>query len=241
MQTIDVANIPDEQLLEMRDAALEVVDCIRVLAKSGGNLVGEVLRDNGEFTEWNHYPPDDIFDPESHAQFYFHAHPPAERERPDYGHFHTFLRKEGMPKGIKPARLAKHEANSKDTDSLCHLIAISMTQEGLPERLFTTNRWVTAETWYKAKDAIAALERFQVDLAYPSWPLNRWISAMMTLYRPQIEQLLIERDTAIDNWRDTHPKENIFEDRALEVTSELDISLFDHIEWLDGVIETRGL
>ena len=30
-------------------------------------------------------------------------------------------------------------------DKLSHLIAISMNQAGFPTRLFTTNRWITAD------------------------------------------------------------------------------------------------
>ena len=242
MQKIELKNLPIDSLEQMQSAALEVVECIRVLTKSGGNLVGEVLRGNGDFTQWEHYPPDDIYDDESQAQYYFHAHAPESREDPDYGHFHTFLRIEGMPEGTKPARLPKGWAKSaKEDNQLCHLIAISMTQEGLPECLFTTNRWVTAETWYKAADVIAALDHFNVDLAYPSWPLNRWISAMFVLYRPQIEQLLRERDARVEQWRKSHRDKDIFEDRDLEITSKLNISLFDQIEQLDKALEAKGL
>lgn len=34
-------------------------------------------------------------------------------------------------------------------------------------------------------------ERFAVDHAYPSWPVNRWISAMFKLFRRHIEALLL--------------------------------------------------
>lgn len=240
MEKIDPKSVSEQTLMAMKDAALEAVDCVRVLTKSGGNLVGEVLRDNGEFVEWNHYPPDDVYDPESHAQYYFHAHPPEGRDRPDYGHFHVFLRTEGMPKGIKPAPLSKREAKG-NTDPLCHVIAISMTREGLPERLFTTNRWVTAETWYKAPDVLRALDRLIVDYAYPSWPLNRWLTAMFVLFRPQIEQLLVERDQAVEAWRAKHSSRNVYEDRGLEITSQTDISMVDQIRWLDDIFEGRDI
>lgn len=86
-------------------AAAEIVECSRILDKSGLNLVGEVLRGFGDFIQFEHYPPEDSYDPESHAQYYFHAHPPGEREWSDYGHFHIFLRPKGMPAGISPAPL----------------------------------------------------------------------------------------------------------------------------------------
>ena len=228
----DEFDIADDLLARMTQAGVEAADCMRVLAKSGGNLVGEVLRDNGEFYEWSHYPPDDVYDPESHAQYYFHAHPPEARGDPDYGHFHTFLRPRGMPDGIAPAQVPGFVMPEGDNAALSHLIAISMTQEGLPERLFTTNRWVTGDVWYAAADVIAMLDRFVVDLAYPSWPLNRWITAMLVLYRPQIERLLRDRDRCIAAWQAAHPDTDVFEDRGLEVTSSLAISVPAQIEWL---------
>lgn len=210
-----------DALERQAEAAAEVVNCIRVLEKSGSNLVAEVL-EGREFIEYDHYPPDDVYDPETHAQYYFHAHPPTRGEWNDYGHFHTFLRPRGMPQDVRP--LPVPDAATGD-DALCHLIAISMTREGRPVRLFTTNRWVTAETWYTAPDAIRMLDRFTIDLSWPSWPLNRWISAMFVLYRDEIETLVRQRDGAIGDWMRDHPGEDVFEDRALEVTSGMAIDL----------------
>ena len=46
----------DTELERVAEAAAEVVNCIRVLEKSGTNLVAEALG-GGEFIEFNHYPP----------------------------------------------------------------------------------------------------------------------------------------------------------------------------------------
>jgi hypothetical protein len=205
--------------LRLTWAANEIRECRRVLAKSGLNLVGEVLRGFGDFTEFEHYPPDDVYDPESHAQYYFHAHAPGKREWNDYGHFHIFLRPRGMPLGIRPAPVADATPAADDTADLCHLIAISMTREGEPERLFTTNRWVTAETWYAAEDVIRMLDHCVFDVAWPSWPLNRWLTAMLALYRRDIEALIRTRDKVVSEWMRCHPGGNVFEDRELEITS----------------------
>lgn len=207
---------------ETADAAVEVIDCMRVLVKSGSNLVAEVLGGQ-DFIQFEHYPPDDVYDPETHAQYYFHAHPPGRGAFDDYGHFHTFLRPRGMPPGM--ARPADYGDAADDNAALSHLIAISMNREGHPTRLFTTNRWVTAESWYDAPQVIAMLDRFVVDLSRPSWPLNRWLSAMVVLYRPEIETLLHARDAAVADWRTKHPDSDVFEDRELEITSALDIDL----------------
>ena len=214
---------------QMRQAAEEIREVNRVLAKSGLNLVGEVLRGFGDFTEFEHYPPDDAYDPDSHAQYYFHAHSPGEREWSDYGHFHIFLRPPGMPADIRPAPLPDAQGGEA---ALCHLVAISMTREGQPERLFTTNRWVTAETWYKGADVKRMLTGCTFDIAWPSWPLNRWLGAMLVLYRAEIEALIDARDQAVAQWRAAHPGTNAFEDRGLEITSARLISLEEKLKSL---------
>src|SRR5262245_54576306 len=95
------ASLGRARLEAMLDAGREVKNCMRVLAKEGGNVVAELLRDAPSFYEWDHYPKGDVYDRVTHAQYYYHAHP--EHERPgEHGHFHTFLRPAGMPRGIKP-------------------------------------------------------------------------------------------------------------------------------------------
>jgi hypothetical protein len=235
-----ICRLPREALLRMADAGVKVVDCIRDLHANRSNLVIEALRGSGDFTEWEHYPPDDVRDPKSHAQYYFHAHSPDDRDAPDYGHFHTFMRSKGMPAGICPAKVKNFVPPAGENDALSHLIAISMTPAGMPERLFTTNRWVTGETWCAAGDVIAMLDQFAIDLGQPSPLLNRWITAMFVLFRPQIEKLLIERDCVIDQWGTRYPDRDVFEDRQLEITSSIEISLHEHIEWLDCQLETNA-
>jgi hypothetical protein len=226
-------------LLRMADAGVRVVDCIHDLHASGSNVVIEALR-GGDFTEWEHYPPNDVHDPHSHAQYYFHAHPPEDRDASDYGHFHTFMRPKGMPAGIRPARSKSLVRPTGDNDAVSHLIAISMTPAGMPERLFTTNRWVTGETWYAAGDVIAMLDGFAVNLEEPSPLLNQWLTAMLVLFRPQLEALLVERDRVVEQWQTQHPASDVFEDRRLEITSSVEISLYEHIEWLDHQLEATS-
>src|SRR3546814_7453899 len=78
----------------MAAAGAEAVDVHRVLAKTGDNLVGELLKNNGTFYEWDHYPPGDVYDHETHGQYYYHAHAADQRFDGEHGHFHTFVRSE---------------------------------------------------------------------------------------------------------------------------------------------------
>lgn len=203
-------------------AGQEVLECRRVLAKAGLNVVGEVLRGQGEFVEMEHYPRDDVFDAETHAQYYYHAH----RGSIEHGHFHTFLRAAGMPAGVAPQIFAQAGGSRPaGDDAISHLVAISMDVWGEPIGLFTCNRWVTGETWYPAADVIRMLGRFEIDHAWPSWPANRWLGAMLRLYRPWIEGLLRHRDAVIGAHLRAHPKQDVFEDRTLEITGYLPLSV----------------
>ena len=185
------------------EAGREALYWERVLAKSGANIVGEVLAHQGTFYEWNHYPPGDVIDPDSRSQWYYHAHPKEQRPG-EHGHFHTFRR---------------------DADRIVHLVAVAADPFGKAIQLFTTNRWVTGENWMPADATVALLAGFDVALVRPSWPVNRWLSAVLRFYAPAIVELLHERDAAVERRRLAHPEHDVLEDRELEVTSRRPIEL----------------
>lgn len=221
------------QRRRMIDAGAEIVECYRVLSKGGLNIVGEVLRGQGPFVELDHYPTDDVFDDETASQYYYHAHRAGE-----HGHFHTFLRARGMPEGVAPLHYPQAtEAWPAGDDALSHLIAISMDAYGFPIGLFATNRWVTDETWYPCHDVTRMLDRYAIDHAFPSWPVNRWITAMLILFRPHIETLLSQRDAVIARWRQ-ESSGDVFENRDLEMTGYLPI---DVDGWLRELAAAEGL
>jgi hypothetical protein len=91
---------------------------------------------------------------------------------------------------------------------------------------------VTGETWYRADDVIRMLDRFTVAKVAPSEVLNRWISAMLRLFRPQIAALLRARDETVMAWR-RRRRAHVFEDARLEVTSSLDVEFEAHLADLD--------
>jgi Domain of unknown function (DUF6969) len=242
----ELARLGRAELEAMAAAADEVLECRRVLARTGDTVVSEALRGAAGFVEWAHYPAGDVYDSLSHAQYFYHAHPPGQRAVGEHGHFHTFLRPRGMPPGTRPLILpelaiadapsapaappAPQPCQGADNDELSHLVAMVMDADGAPIRLFTTNRWVTGETWYAAADVVAMLDRFVIDLARPSWPLNRWLTAMFRLFRPQMAALVQARDEAVMSFRRRHrPKVHVFEDRRLEMPSALDIDVDEQV------------
>ncbi len=228
-----LAALDRSQLETMRAAGAEVRECRRVLLKGDLNVVGEMLRGQGAFVEFDHYPADDVFDAETHAQYYYHAHRGSEGE---HGHFHTFLRAAGMPPGVAPADNLGIEPWPTGEEALSHLIAVSMDAYGEPIGLFTVNRWVTGDTWYAAADVIRMLDRFDIDHAHPSWPANRWLGAMLRLFRPQIEALILARDEVVAAWARSHPAVDVFEDRELEITSQLAISVEEQIAAVEAAL-----
>ncbi len=224
--TVRLAGIPAARLELMAVAGGELASAERALARQNTNVVARLLRDEGVFFEWDHFPAGDIYDPVSGAQYFYHAHgaapkdtgedgkfhksmPPAhsgaQRKANEHGHFHTFLRPAGsqMP---------------------CHVIAIAMDHHGRPDRLFTVNCWVTEEGWADAPRLIALLDRFVIDLPRPSRWVNRWLGALVRLFRPQIEGLLRQRDLAVAEWSRRHPGLDAYAARELEILSQMDIS-----------------
>lgn len=228
----------------MAEAAAAVSESLAALAESGDNLVAAILRGQGRFCEWDHFPEGDVYDPTSHAQYYYHAHP--KRERPqEHGHFHTFLRPFGMPAGIEPSDLPGNEIPCAENEALSHLIAISMDEPGAAIGLFTTNRWVTGETWYDADDVIAMLDGFQIEEtgkvkgAEHRVFVNRWITGMLRLFRPQIVALLRERDAAISKWKARHRDSIVLEDQRIEIPSQISISVPRQIERIQTALRGR--
>jgi len=221
----------------MQQAAAAVLDCRRHFAARPGGLLGEIAAGEPGFTDWRHYPAGEVYDPQSHAQYFYHVHPAAGRGAGEHGHFHAFLRADGIPPGARPLVLPE-TAIAADTarpspqaapvkhgarDEVCHLLAITLDLTGTPIRLFTTNRWVTGETWYRAEDVVAMLDRFVFAEAGRS-AVSRWIAAMVALFRPQIAALLRTRDETMMTWR-RRRRGNVFEDPRIEIVSctEIDI------------------
>ncbi len=232
-----LARLTDAQLIAVRDAGDEVLTCLGAIGRASTNPIARILKHAGQFYENAHYPDGDVFDQISGSQYYYHAHRSGTGE---HGHFHTFVRARGLPEGITPAPYAGATPPPSGDDAICHLIAVSMNATGLPVGLFTTNRWVTAESYFSASDTIRTLERFSIDHADPCWATNRFLTALLRLFRPQIEDLIRQRDDTIAGWQSDHPETDVFEDRALEVTSEMSIDIDEQIAAADALLLQRG-
>ena len=189
----------------MAAAGEEMAAAERALARQGFNVVGRLLRDEGPFYAWDHYPAGDVYDPEHGAQYFYHAHGAAERPEGEHGHFHSFVRPSA-------------------TGKLHHLVAVAVGHASRPIRLFTVNSWVTEDSWIAAPATIRLLDRFILEGGRPSRWVNRWLAALLRLFRPEIEHLLHERDAALTAWQARHKGQDPFTARDLEILSELPVS-----------------
>ena len=189
-----------------REHALnEIAFCETVLAKGGLNVLSDTFRGVSDIEACEHYPPGDVFDPSSNAQWFYHCHP-AEEGVAEHGHFHCFLRPDG-PEG-----------------AIHHLIAIGVDANGRLLRLFTVNQWVVGDDWADADRTIDLISRFDMQMPSPSYLVNRWLTAIFVAYESEIADLIRARDSVLA----AHvPPDGtaVQEDRALEVTSEHVVAL----------------
>ena len=205
----------------MAAAGRDVAAAERALARQGFNAVARLLRDEGPFYEWDHYPAGDVFDQRHGAQYFYHAHAADRRLPEEHGHFHCFLRPDGP-------------------DKLHHLVALAVDRESRPIRLFTVNRWVTEESWITARETIGLLDRFVLETSRPSRWVNRWLSGVLHLFRPDIERLILERDRTVAAWQARHPSADALAAQELEILSELAISVPAQIDAVTRAIRRRA-
>ena len=210
----------------LEQARKEALFCQHVLAKSGDSVLRATLGDSWsgggsvsgdgdqEIVAWQHYPPKDVFDPETGAQWYYHCHPAedvaaqdvAKGQAIEHGHFHCFVRPDGLDGPIH------------------HLVAIGVDARGQLVRLFTVNHWVVGDDWLDALETISLLPRFDVQLDHPSYLVNRWLTAIVRLYSHEISDLIKTRDDVIA----AHNPSSIRAartDRTLDVTAMLSCTL----------------
>lgn len=234
----DLSGLPEEQLEAMHDAAAKVLQCEQELAGKGSSVVMEVLRDQGDFLIWERYPKGDLFDLKHHSHYFYHAHAPEEMADGENGHFHLFVRPAEIAPDIEPWQLPGAVIPENPAERFAHIGAVSLDNYGRLIRIFTTNRWVTNETLYRAEDVIPLLDHFAIDLDEPSRTVNQWLTSLITLYRPQLEALLKARDETLEAFAEAHPASDLLEDRSLQNTSEVYV---DTVKQIAAIEEGLGV
>ncbi|SDW43603.1 hypothetical protein SAMN04488238_10266 [Roseicitreum antarcticum] len=107
----------------MPAAGEEIRECIRVLRKVNLNLIGKVLKGQGQFVRLTHFPQGDAYSRETPSKYYCFA-----RREDEHRPFHLFLRAKGMTLGYAPVL----DATGRDWPAVDHV---------WPS--WPTNRWLT--------------------------------------------------------------------------------------------------
>lgn len=183
-----------ERAMTERDAAEVVVETITRMALEQRPLMLRVLP-AGDVHFWAHYPDDDARDAMTRSRWYYHVHAPGDRDPSEHGHFHLFLHRTQLN---DPAAVLVAPAEGEDALAhVTHIAGLSVDQSGVPLAWFATNRWVTDEFLYPADAMIAHLDRYNVDATPEDGLVNRFLTAMVALYRTELADLLRTRDAKL--------------------------------------------
>jgi hypothetical protein len=221
-----LASLDNEAFDALTDAAECILSIHEALSNDNLSILQELLRGYGEqpIESWAHYPAEDCLDAKTGAMFYYHAHDPADWERQEHGHFHLFIR---------PSAEAKFS----------HLMALSMTAQGLPTALFATNRWVTDETLLPAAQLLHLLEtRWEVARARPSWMVAQWLGALVKLLYPYVAALLLQRDRVLGMFGAAPQADAPVEpdDRTIHVLSDIRFDLMEVLHAIQQELQVRS-
>lgn len=234
--TTELSELSDAQLAQLEAAAGEVLAQLEKFGNLNSTPVGQLLEGAREFTEDAHYPDGDVHDEGTGSQYYYHAHRGSETEN---GHFHLFVRASAIPARMRPAFTTLAKDRPTGNDAIAHLVAISIGHDSLPFKLFTTNQWVTGETFYGAADTSELASRFNVTSDLEFAETSHWVSAVVALFQPQIRWLLSERDDRIAAWARQYPSRDALTDEELEITSDVDIDIDVQIASIDAEVAHR--
>jgi hypothetical protein len=172
-------------------AAHTVIETITQMAQEQRPLMLRVVPQD-EVNFWKHYPPKDARDKFCRSRWYYHVHAAGSRDEDEHGHFHLFLHRTQLPEGLEPKVWPPQREDAKA--HVTHLVGLSIDKIGIPRAWFTVNRFVTNEFLFPADVMIDHLADFNVDHTAEDDCVNRFVTAMVALYREEIAQLLRERD-----------------------------------------------
>jgi hypothetical protein len=180
--------------------AVELLDLLEGLERKRTSVI-DLVRGGQPAVPWRLYPGDTgIFDRHTRCQFYYHSHG-ADHEA---GHFHT-------------VRLFG--------DHTVHVVAISMTQGGWPQALFTLNLWAIGDAYESAENLRRYVRRFRLREHAGPAPLVRFVNLIFQTFAPQIERLQDEKLATLAAYRSMHSGVDVFEDRSLEILSRVEIDV----------------
>lgn len=204
-------------------AAQTVIETITQMAQEQRPLMLRVLPEDGESHFWKHYPKGDARDADTKSRWYYHVHAPGSRDAGEHGHFHLFLHRSQLPEGLEPKVWPPQGEDCKA--HVTHLVGLSIDTVGIPRAWFTVNRFVTNEFLFPADVMIDHIPDFNVDKTSEDGLVNRFVTAMVALYRDEIAELLRERDVRHEELVGEHGEKGYERESGLEVLSQISIDL----------------
>lgn len=223
---LETAELDDARLARVRAGGDQLLDAMLTLQKKQHTVLSYFRPKNGVFTLWDHYPAGEVSDLSTACQYYYHAHRTSKHE---HGHFHLF--------GLLNADGSTRTPGSgwEESEAPSHLIAISMSPQGMPIKVFCPNQWVTKGYWLAADQILAQLENFVVS-AQPRWSVvGRWLAGFVQLFWPQIESALRARDEHVKNLRGGRYWRTLWADESIEVINYIPIDLHQQVGKLEGL------
>ncbi|MDH5360768.1 MAG: hypothetical protein OEX03_09400 [Gammaproteobacteria bacterium] len=189
-----------------QQAAESVYECLLEFGQQCINPALAVIGDAEAFQSGRHYPEPYLDFSAQGLRTYYHSHSHPLQAEDEHGHFHLFA----------------------DTGEGCwtHLAALSMDQQGQSRRWLSTNRWVTDECWKAATGmqgfALPAVDSSKLSL------VERWLYAMLILYRQELNQLWQQRDDYLNSIK--KETDVLLEDREHYVLAGQEIDLLQKMQ-----------
>ena len=202
-------------LKRSHEAGRAVMEYTRRLAEQGRSVLDIVLNEK-ELEDWAMYPWDGgVIDKKTRSQYFYHSHP----QSPEHGHFHVFY---------------------SHRNQIVHLAAISLDDQGHPFEVFTVNRWVTGDFYIPAHRLSRYITQFRIANNSFDQEVGDYLRNLLILYQAEIEELMHQRERVFSGYRDTHDGREPYEDRDLEVTSNLAIQVEEQVAALEQELLHRG-
>lgn len=233
--SVAIGRLTPRQIERMQSAAETLIASYVELAVDKSHLLSEIL-DNKVPRQWAHYPDDDVIDRVSGYQFFYHSHSPEDRDATgEHGHFHVFARQDvhgGIIDAYTEQDFLKHLHGERPADAnTIHLLCVALDAKGVPITLFTVNRWVTGDHMLSAASTLCLLSSFSVHTQH-DLRISKWLTALLALFQPQIEQILIDRDKILRKLAAKRRKSGLLEDETVELLSSVSINIDQQITYL---------
>lgn len=207
-----------------RTAASTLVECLCEFLDAGDSPLAAVVGRARAPRTWHAYQAEDataLNATRGALHYYYHSHDIPGPTATEHGHFHLF---------------AQLGSGANGEPRYTHLVAIGVDARGMPQRIFTTNRWVTDETWLPAGELLALCEDMANTFDASDKPVERWLRAQLGLFAPQITELIRHRDYRMEARLPGGHRPSLFEDRRMHVISQCRVSVEQQLTAIEHLI-----